>query len=121
MIPVFWYPHSQVAMRLQHMLKGLPAETALTDCPLGGAGDSEIWRPQAEPVVILIAADRQALRQLLSLKGFLRRIRIILVLPDDEEETIAMAHRLNPRYLCYLEDNCSELGLVVSKMLGHSL
>lgn len=121
MDPVFWYRHSQVSERLQHMLKVLPAETASTYCLLGGADDTELWPPQAEPVVILIAANRQALSQLLSLKGFLRGIRIILGLPDDKEETIALAHRLKPRYLCYLNDNYSELNLVVSKMLGHSL
>ncbi|MDI6854215.1 MAG: hypothetical protein QME75_11515 [Deltaproteobacteria bacterium] len=120
MVPVFLYPHSHVAERLQYVIKGLPAETAFTDCLWSGSGDAEIWRQPDKPVAIFVAADRRALRQLLSLKEFLRRIRVILVLPDEEEETIALAHRLKPRYLCYLEDNCSELGQVVSKMLGYT-
>jgi hypothetical protein len=45
-----------------------------------------------------------------------RDVRIILVLPDTEEQTIAMAHRLRPRFLTYIDSNIAALGTVVSKM-----
>jgi hypothetical protein len=119
MKPVFLHP-SMAGESLQPIPKGLPG-APLAECPWKDAGDCDTGSPAAVPLVIFIAQDRLALRQLVSLKEFLWRIKIILVLPDDEEETIALAHRLKPRYLCYLEDDCSELGQVVNKMLGHCL
>jgi hypothetical protein len=79
---------------------------------------SRLRHLNAEPAVAVLVADgHPELIQLLSLRPFLRKTRIILVLPDGEDETIALAHRLRPRYLCYLEDDFLELGFVLGKML----
>jgi hypothetical protein len=49
-----------------------------------------------------------------------RDVKILLVLPDTEEETIAMAHRFRPRYVTCVTGNLSALGAVVTKMRENS-
>jgi hypothetical protein len=43
-------------------------------------------------------------------------VRVLLVLPDTEEETIAMAHRFQPRYLTFVDKNIPALATVVDRM-----
>jgi hypothetical protein len=52
----------------------------------------------------------------LNIKHLFRNTRVILVVPDLSEETIALAHRLRPRYLTYVDGNFPALQTVVDKM-----
>ena len=38
-----------------------------------------------------------------SLEGLLEGVQLVLVLADHEPETVAAAHRLKPRYLCFMD------------------
>lgn len=60
--------------------------------------------------------SREELSKLFLIRALSSDVRIILVLPDTEEETIAMAHRSRPRYLTYINSNFLGLATVVSKM-----
>jgi hypothetical protein len=44
-------------------------------------------------------------------------VRLVLVLPDEEDETIALAHGLRPRFVTYADGDYSELREVLQKML----
>jgi hypothetical protein len=67
-------------------------------------------------ITVVLAGSPKDLFELLPLRPVFRDVRIILVLPDTEEQTIAMAHRLRPRFLTYIDSNIAALGTVVSKM-----
>ena len=60
---------------------------------------------------IFVMDRRRDLARLLNLRSFLAGLRLILILPDRSESTVAMAHRLHPRFLSYLD---SDFGPVVS-------
>ena len=49
------------------------------------------------PIAVLLAASREDLSEILSLRDLLGDIRIMLVLPDRERDTIAKGHTLRPR------------------------
>jgi hypothetical protein len=72
-----------------------------------------------DAIVILQAGDRQELLRILSLRDLLQGVRIILLVPDREEETISLAHRLRPRFLASSESGFSDTMSVVRKMLGY--
>ena len=59
-------------------------------------------------IVVLVLSDRKDLKKLCSIRSMLRDARILLVLPDTEEETIAMVHRFQPRYLTFVDKNGKE-------------
>lgn len=71
-------------------------------------------------VAVLLAASRQDLLELLSIRDLLDGIRIILVLPDRQDDTIAKGHRLYPRFLTYADSDFLDVAAVLSKMLRNS-
>jgi len=50
-------------------------------------------------VSVLLASDRQELEGMQGLKELLKDTHVILVIPDQEERTVALAHHLLPRFL----------------------
>ena len=67
---------------------------------------------------VLLAATREDLSDILSIRKLLGDVRIILILPDREEHTVAEGHRLRPRFLTYTDSDLGEVTSVLKKMLG---
>jgi hypothetical protein len=74
------------------------------------------YAKRGETIAVLFAADRQDLANFLSIRDLLEGISIILVLPDNENETIAAGHRLRPRYISYADGNFEDVAAVLIKM-----
>jgi len=72
-----------------------------------------------DAIVIIQAGDREELLSILSLRDVLQNVRVILLLPDREDETISLAHRLRPRFLANSESGFSDTMSVLRKMLGY--
>jgi hypothetical protein len=70
-----------------------------------------------ELIVVLLASSRQELVDLQAIHHLLGKARVFLVIPDEENETISLAHSFRPRYLGYLGDDFTELAAVLDKML----
>lgn len=68
-------------------------------------------------IVILLAADRRELGDLLAMRHLLGKAKVFLMIADEEAETIALAHRLRPRYLGCLSDDFTELASVLGKTI----
>lgn len=76
-----------------------------------------IRRPKAVPSIALIwNPTKDDLRELYSLRDFLKGVRILVVLSDHDEETIALAHRILPAYLTDVESGISEIVSVLKKL-----
>ena len=71
-------------------------------------------------VAVFLARDRQELDALLSMREFLQGLRIVLVLPDSEEETISKGHRLHPRYIAQSQGNFNDVAAVLGRMLRNA-
>ena len=69
------------------------------------------------PIALLLAPSKKDLREILSISDLLSDIRIILILPDREDDTIAKGHSLHPRFLSYLDSDFKEIADVMGKML----
>ena len=67
-------------------------------------------------IVVLFLSDREDMLDVLNIQHLFRNTRVILVVPDLDEKTIALAHRLRPRYLTYVDGNFPALGTVIDKM-----
>ena len=68
-------------------------------------------------VMVLFIASKEALREILLLGDFLSDMKIILVLPDDEQDTRAQGFTLSPRFTTSMGNDFSNLGDVLKKML----
>ena len=68
-------------------------------------------------VAVLLAASREDLQELLSIRDLITDVRLIAVLPDRKKETIAKGHLLRPRYLAYADGDFADVVAVLRKML----
>ncbi len=69
-------------------------------------------------MMILIPADRGEVEQLLTMQELLQDFRLILVLPDDDEETVISGHLLMPRFLTFRDSDPEELIRVMGRMVA---
>jgi hypothetical protein len=70
-----------------------------------------------EVVVIVIAASKEELAGILSLRDLLVNRRVLLVLPDLDEETVSRGHALRPRFVSHLNGDLNEVAAVLQKIV----
>jgi len=70
--------------------------------------------------MVISVSNREELLGFLYLRDFLNDLRIVLILSEDDPETIAMAHALRPRFLAWRESNLSNIGLVLQRIVNLS-
>lgn len=75
--------------------------------------------PRKIDVAVLLARSRDQLSRLISLKAYLEDIRLILILPDRDRETISKGLLLRPKFVDYLDGNLSNVGAVLEKIFEH--
>lgn len=76
-------------------------------------------QPRGDMVfAVLLAESREELDKLLSIRHLLSDIRMILILPDRESDTIAKGHSLRPRFLTYSDANFTDIAVVLNRMSG---
>jgi hypothetical protein len=68
-------------------------------------------------VAVLLAATKEDLSYLISNKELIWNLRVILVLPDRQDDTVTKGHLLRPRFLTYADGNFSDVSTVLSNML----
>jgi hypothetical protein len=74
-----------------------------------------------EDIVLLCASTFKDLDELISNCYLLNNLRLILILPDRETETVARGHLLRPRFMSYPDNDFSDVALVLKKMEAFAL
>lgn len=69
-------------------------------------------------IAVLFAADREEIARILSLGSLLEDVKIILILGDEDKETILKAHTLRPRYVTWMDGDLSNVVTVFKRMVG---
>jgi hypothetical protein len=77
-----------------------------------------LYRSEDINVAVVFAATRRDLSALRSIWELLQNTRTILILPDDEEETVAVAHSMRPRFIGYGNRELRGVAAVLEKMTG---
>ncbi len=67
-------------------------------------------------VALLLPASQADLQEIISIQPLLENVRAIVVAPNQETETVAMAHMLRPRFLTYAGEDPQTLTSVLYKM-----
>ena len=70
-------------------------------------------------VAILLAARTRNLLDLLSLQDLLWDLKIILILPDSNPNTITKGHTLRPRFVSDCNSDFQEVAAVLQRMIGN--
>ena len=78
-----------------------------------------LQHPPEQFIIVLLLTDRKKFMEILSIQHWLEGSRLVLIVPDQEEETLKAAHRLRPRFLTYPENDFSELLRVLNRMAAN--
>ena len=68
-------------------------------------------------VAVLFCMTQADLQEIFTLSECLQDFKIILVLPDDDTETIIKAHNLRPRYLSWMDHDFFDRVAVLKRMV----
>jgi L-lactate utilization protein LutB len=68
-------------------------------------------------VAVLLISNQEDLKNILSIRHLFQNIRIILLVPSEDAEIVALAHRLRPRFLTDIDTDLAEITAVLKKML----
>lgn len=80
-----------------------------------------LYRWEEIGVAVLLAASRQGLLDLKAMWSLFEDLRTILILPDGEKETVAMAHTMRPRFISWGDRDLRDVKAVLEKMVGISV
>ena len=79
--------------------------------------NQRLFRVHDAPVIAILATDNRAqLDQFRELLELFADVRIVLILPDHEPETLRLGHRLYPRFVSYKNGNFDDLVSVVARL-----
>lgn len=68
---------------------------------------------------VLVAESTESLLDLFSIRDLFTDIRIILILPDRQDETVSLGFKLFPRFISYADGNFEDVGAVLQKMVAY--
>ncbi len=70
-------------------------------------------------IAVLLASTQEELLDILYIRDLLEGVRIILILPDRNRDTIMTGHTLLPRFITCVNSNVSWVNAVLNKMLSN--
>jgi hypothetical protein len=70
------------------------------------------------PIIVLLAMNREDLENIIAIQDLLFDSRIVLILPDKEDDTLALGHSLRPRFVSYRDSSFKDVGAVLGKMVN---
>jgi hypothetical protein len=98
----------------------LPAHKIL-HCTTMEALEGCLRRPCRElEIVLIFICDAIEMATLSALKPMLLDLRLLLVLPRRDADTVAWAHTLGPRFIAYADNGVDPIAAVLTKMLSAS-
>jgi len=106
---------------LWNLHQDLAAEHQGEFCQTIDTLSQKLHQPKSDSsIAVLLAGTQKELVDILSIGNLLERIRIILILPDSNKDTISKGHTLLPRFLTYVDGNFSWVTAVLEKMLSYN-
>ena len=106
-----------VGERLLGAIDSQVSEVALDIyCRMGCLSDRLKQLGHGVTTAVLLATSKEELMRIYALKDLFDGIRKIIILPDGEQVTISLAHKLYPRFLSYIDSDFSDVAAVLKKM-----
>ncbi len=83
------------------------------------ASFAERLRKPKDPLTILLILrpSHEDLKKVVSLRDLVKDARVLLVLDDQSEETISLAHKVRPTYISYADNGTSGVVAVLKQLL----
>ena len=73
------------------------------------------------PVAVVFASNRQDLINLQGMRELISDLRIIMILPDSDEESVKIGHSFYPRFISFTDSNFEDVAAVLLKIISNAL
>ena len=80
-----------------------------------------ISQPSNSVSVVVVAAEKEALKKLQVLQDQLNKLRLVVILPNKDQETVALCSKFKPRFLSYTSGNFSVVRTVLKKIFSNKV
>ncbi|MEW5801796.1 MAG: hypothetical protein AB1847_06780 [bacterium] len=108
----------EAGKRLQGIIENLVPEAKREVCRTIDDLSIRLRQPMNNlSVAVLLAATRQDLSDIVTIADLMGDLRLIVILPDLEDDTIAKGHSLRPRFLDNIDSDFSDIAAILGKML----
>ncbi len=77
------------------------------------------WNVSDPKAIVFLALGHDDLAFILSQKKLISDYRLIMILPDSNEESVSKGHSLYPRFLTYRDGDFKDVAAVLEKMLEY--
>ena len=71
-------------------------------------------------MAVILAASRNEFSRILEFGDLLESLKVIIILPDRNPDTISAALKLHPRYMSYTDGDFLDVSLVAGRMIQKS-
>ena len=69
---------------------------------------------------VVFASDRQDIIKLQGIRELISDMRMIMILPDAEEESVKMGHSYYPRYISFTDSTFEDVAAVLQKIISNT-
>lgn len=69
---------------------------------------------------VVFASDRQDIIKLQGIRELISDMRMIMILPDAEEESVKMGHSFYPRYISFTDSTFEDVAAVLQKIISNT-
>jgi len=103
---------------IRQRIEGLVPEKGLKIYRTLEGLSERLHRPvDPETIVVIVANSLEKLSEIFPLRRVLGDVRTVVVAPDQDPKTVALAHQLRPRFLTYANGNLEDLTSVLQRMI----
>jgi len=67
-------------------------------------------------VAVLLTVSKKELLEILSIRDLFSDVRIVLILPDGDKDTVSKGHTLYPRLVTYVDSDFKDLAVFLKKL-----
>jgi hypothetical protein len=121
-ILLYWTKEDGVGLHLKKVIESLPLGETLEVYNSIKSLDVRLRNTRyGGAIAVLLADTKEALSKIHAIGHLLIEIAIILIIPDQDEETIRKAHALRPRFLTYTDSNFKDVAAVLEKMFEKAI
>lgn len=119
---VFARQDSPLSMRLQQSLSGLTGDWQIVSCPTQQELTQALNRPgQPGETILLVAAEGRVAGSLGWLDELRHKVKLVLILTDDDPGNVHDAHLLHPRFIAYADGDLGDLVQVLDHLQQRQL
>ena len=73
---------------------------------------------ECETIIILLIGSQNQLLEISLITHLLQQHKIILILPDQEKETVFKGHQVHPKFLTFIDNGFTDVAEVLKKMMS---